>query len=246
MIDPATVLKTQRSWQDAAAADGETAASAAAHALAGLKKAATTLAENLREMGYPPVSGVIPPEPGLASRLQRLEATVGGPVPPILVAFWQQVGGISLVDLEGYTHVDFWAARRISGPDGYCDGIYLDSCDPSWLEFALRDHADLVEDPDLPPPEGPYLLSLAPDGCHKDNISGGVPYGIQVGGGWLAPWLNFSWTGRLRPTSATLDPCDLLGYLRTSILECAGFPGLLGVPSFEPIRERLLRDVEVF
>jgi hypothetical protein len=246
MIDPAMISKAQRAWRDAALADDATAASAAAPALEGLQRAATTLVANLRELGYPAVPGVIPPEPDLASRLRLLEATIGGAIPPTLVAFWQHVGGISLVDLDGYSHVEFWEARGILGPDGYCDGLHVDPCSASWTEFALRDFADLNEDPDLPPPEGPHLLSLAPDGYHKDNISGGMPYGIEVGGGWLAPWLNFSWTGRQRPTSAMLDPTDLLGYLRTSILECAGFPALFGVPSFEPIRERLLRNVEVF
>ena len=109
----------------------------------------------------------------------------------------------------------------------------------------MQDFSDLAVDSALPA-DGRYLLSLAPDGYHKDDISGGAPYSIAVGGGWLAPWQNFAWTGARRPVSSPPDPCDLLGYLRTSLLECAGFPALLGAPSFEPIRERLLRNLEVF
>ncbi|WP_437940091.1 hypothetical protein [Sorangium sp. So ce341] len=246
MIDPITILRAQRSWRDAALADAQAAARDAAHALAGLEKAVAALTANLRDLGYPPVPGVIHPEPGLDSRLRHLEATVGGAVPPILVAFWQQVGGISLVDLEGYSHVEFWKAHGVTGPDGYCDGVHVDPCSAAWVESAVQEVTDLIEDPGSPPLGGPYLLPLAPDGYHKDNISGGVPYGIEVGGGWLAPWQNFSWTGPRRPISALPERSDLLGYLRTSILECAGFPALLGVPAFEPFRERLLRNVEVF
>jgi hypothetical protein len=43
-----------------------------------------------------------------------------------------------------------------------------------------------------------------------------------------------------------VDPPDFLSYLRTTILKSAGFPGLLGVPGFDPIREALLQGVPVF
>jgi hypothetical protein len=90
-----------------------------------------------------------------------------------------------------------------------------------------------------------FVLTLAPDGYHKDNISGGA-YGVRLGSGWLAQWEDFAWGGPTRPESAPTDPCDFLGYLRTAILECAGFPGLLGVPGFEAIRQVLLRGLPRF
>lgn len=38
----------------------------------------------------------------------------------------------------------------------------------------------------------------------------------------------------------------VMAYLRTSILKCAGFPGLLGNKAFEPIRVRLIESLPVF
>jgi hypothetical protein len=246
MIEVEAIVEAQSTWRAAARAGGDAAAAAASRSLIGLRKAATTVLENLTELDYPAVPGIISPEPGLESRIQCLETVVGGAVPPILVSFWRLVGGLSFVDVNRYTHVDFWRARGITGPDGYCDAIYVDPCSTAWVEFAMQDFSDFIEDSGLSLPARPYLLSLAPDGYHKDNISGGAPYSLEIGGDWLAPWQNFSWSGARQPASAPAGPCDLLGYLRTSVLECAGFPALLGVPLFEPLRERLLRSVEVF
>ena len=80
---------------------------------------------------------------------------------------------------------------------------------------------------------------------HKDDISGGDSYGVKDGA-WLPPLMNFEWSGRIRPLSATNSKVDLMAYLRTSILECAGFPGLLGNKAFEPIRVRLIESLPVF
>lgn len=92
--------------------------------------------------------------------------------------------------------------------------------------------------------EDPFYLDLAPDYHHKDDFSGGASYGMAPGGGWLAPWLHFRWT---TPSAcAPSDTPDLVSYLRASILEFAGFPGCMGRPGFEKLRDRLLRRVEPF
>jgi hypothetical protein len=170
MIEVASILEAQSSWHAAACAGGDAAATATSRSLLGLRKAALVVLENLLELGYPLVPGVTPPEPDLDSRVQLLETVIGGAVPPILLAFWRLVGGIAFVDVNHYTHVDFWAARGITGPDGYCDGVYVDPCSSAWVKFAIQDFHDLAEAPDLSPPAQPFLLSLAPDGerttCH--------------------------------------------------------------------------------
>jgi hypothetical protein len=246
MIDPAALVKVQRRWRTAAFAGGESAQAAADAAFAGLRDALAILLDNLAGLGYPEVPGLVASAPGLDDRLRRLEAAIGGSVPPVVVRFWQSIGGISLVDLEGYRHVDFWSSRGISGPDGYCDGVYVHACSAEWVEFAVGEFIDLSQELDFPPREEPHLLSLSPDGYHKDKFSGGPSYGVNVDRGWLASWQHFAWTGLRRPVSAPSDPCDFLSYLRTAILECAGFPALLGVPSFEPVLQHLLRNVPIF
>jgi hypothetical protein len=89
-------------------------------------------------------------------------------------------------------------------------------------------------------------LSLSPDGFHKDNISGGAPYGVLAGSSWKPIWRNFEWWGRVRPVTALADAPDFLSYLRTTILECAGFPALLCVPGFDRVPETILQGVPLF
>jgi hypothetical protein len=134
----------------------------------------------------------------------------------------------------------------MAGAKTCCDGLYLDGCDDEWFDCMI-DELDALRaaETDGSSPL-PFALPLAPDGLHKDNVSGGEPYFVVPGDRWLAPLRNFRWCGPARPHSAPPNPCDLLGYLRTAILECAGFPGLYGSDAFEPIRQRLLEDVPVF
>ena len=66
------------------------------------------------------------------------------------------------------------------------------------------------------------------------------------GEGWLAEVVFFFWSGTRDPESAPAFPLDLLSYLRTSILECGGFPGLFGHLKFERIREKLVAGLPLF
>lgn len=245
MLEMADVIRAQRDWAHVAAAGGPAAQAAATAALQGFNRAIAVLAKNLRALGYPKVPGRILPEPGLPARIQRLEAALGAQVPPTLRVFWEVVGGVSLADLDDYRHATFWKDRGIEGPDGYCDALHLDPCSKAWLEFAEQDHADWADDPDLPA-GSTYLLSLSPDGYHKDNISGGESYGVWTGEDSGAVLRNFAWTGRVRPESAPADEADVVSYLRTAVLECAGFPALHGVETFEALRVELLLGVVAF
>jgi hypothetical protein len=159
--------------------------------------------------------------------------------------FWEQVGGISFVDLGQYQHVDFWKGHKITPPKIFCDGLYVNSCIDEWTSFICNDFEDWKED-SAPDESESFLLSLSPDGYHKDNISGGAPYGLYPGEAWKPVWQNFEWTGPQRPVTAPASAPDFLSYLRTAILECAGFPGFSGLAEFDPIRERLLKGVPIF
>jgi hypothetical protein len=160
-----------------------------------------------RSYRVPPLT---PPSARMQADREELESEAG-PLPLSLVAFWQEVGAIDLVGMHR------------SWPNGL---------DP------------LVVDP----PEGPlsdldsyeqegegFFVSLAPDDFHKDNVSGGDPYGLELPN----PSADFF----LMETPYNLP---FVPYLRLAILRWGGFPGLQGqqVP-FDPLAT-LAADLEPF
>jgi hypothetical protein len=173
----------------------------------------------LQKLGY--IFGTFPDRTRRSPRMPpftpasaRMRATAeeleseAGLLPLSLMAFWQEVGAIDLVGMH-----------------------------PSW-----PDQLDpLVVDP----PEGPLadlydeddetFVSLAPDEFHKDNVSGGDPYGLILPN----PAADFLFM---------YERHDLLfvPYLRFAILRWGGFPGLDGRGiHFEPL-EQLTADLESF
>ncbi|HCO27082.1 MAG: hypothetical protein CME31_10800 [Gimesia sp.] len=195
----------------------------------------------LAELGYPVTSLILEPETDQELRIARVEAVTQREVPIVLKQLWRTLGGISFIDVDDYSHCEFWGRLGIEGAHGFCDGVYVDACSQEWLDYTLEDFEACQSDNT----DSEFLYSFAPDGYHKDDISGGDPYGLR-GEGWLAEVVFFSWSGKRVPESAPAFPLDLLGYLWTSILECGGFPGLLGHPKFEPIREKLVAGLPLF
>jgi hypothetical protein len=163
----------------------------------------------------------------------------------VLLEFWERIGGISFIDLENYRHTDFWEEHQIIPPSGYTDGLHIYACNDEWTCSMCSEFADWKENQSQGESED-FLFTLSPDGYHKDNISGGAPYGVFADSNWKPVWRYFEWSGPLHPVTAILDPPDFLAYLRTTVLECAGFPGLLGVPAFERIKPGLLQNVPLF
>lgn len=138
---------------------------------------------------------------------EELESEAG-PLPLSLIAFWQEVGAVDLVGMHP------------SWPNGL---------DP------------LVVDP----PEGPLsdlydegegvFVALAPDDLHKDNTSGGEPYGLQLPN----PSADFLFMYERHNL-------PFVSYLRLAILHWGGFPGLEGRGvQFEPL-ETLVAELESF
>ncbi|WP_339731966.1 hypothetical protein [uncultured Gimesia sp.] len=195
----------------------------------------------LTTIGYPVQSLIIDSDGDQDQRISRIEALTDRRVPAILNRLWHLIGGISFVDLEDYSHFDFWEGQGIKGAKGVCDGVYVESCSQEWLAYTIDDFEACKADH----AESEFVYTFAPDGYHKDDISGGPPYGLQ-GDNWLPAVVDFRWTGFKTPESAKSLSLDFLGYLRTSILECGGFPGLLGHPKFEPIREKLVAGLPLF
>ncbi|MBI2397831.1 MAG: hypothetical protein HYV17_08530 [Xanthomonadales bacterium] len=232
-LDTRQIVETQSRWTACLARGDADIARLAQRALSGAKLASEIIGANLRAIGYPNVPGVIGPDAGLDFRIKALEARIGGSLNPMLACFWREVGSVCLCDPVDYAHVAFWEQHGI---ERVCDGVEIDGCSDEWLSFALD---WLAEDDSL------TELPLCPDALHKDDISGGSPYCIDALAGWDAPLLNFEWSDVDRPESAK-DRCDLVSYLRTALLECAGFPGLYGEPAFDALRPRLLAGVKLF
>lgn len=177
--------------------------------------------------------------------------------PRVLQLFWEQIGAIRLADSYEESHADFFRARGIFGasPHRTTDALWVNGPEPGWIEClhdrveSWRDEwADDFDDDEVE--VEPFLISLSPDHYHKDNISGGGPYGIELGDDDWQPTFggDFAWIGHRRPESVVEAgyATDFVSYRRAGILECAGFPGLYGNEEFEPLRRRLVEDLPVF
>ena len=245
MIEIEKILEKQRAWQAAPTDDESVISAMAVESLSKCADAIAVLSENLRKIGYVWVSSKPIPANKLESNIQSIEAETRVQIPKILIAFWKIIGGISFVDLEHYRHVSFWRKYKIIAPQGFADGLHVDACNREWAGYICQEYEDWQNDDQQDEAE-PFLLDLSPDGYHKDNISGGEPYGVFAESTWKPTWQYFEWSGAVSPRTALVDPPDFLSYLRTTVLECAGFPGLLGIPAFDQLRNELLEDVPLF
>lgn len=239
------VLENQRTWQTLPINNDSILRDIALESLLRCNDAISVLRNNLQNIGYVWVSiENVPPE-FLKTNVQMIESKTGLLIPPILIEFWGIVGGVSFVDLETYKHKDFWEKHKINPKNGFSDGLHIDACNQKWASFICDDYMEWREY-FTPDESDGFVLSLSPDGYHKDNISGGAPYGVLTGLNWKPVWKNFAWSGVVKPVTALTSSPDFLSYLRTTILECAGFPALLGIPAFAPIKEKLLQNVPLF
>lgn len=154
-----------------------------------------------------PVKPLTLPSARMQADIEELESEAG-PLPLSLVAFWQEVGAVDLVGMHP------------SWPSGL-DPLVVDP-----PEGPLSDLYDEGED---------VFVTLAPDDLHKDNTSGGDPYGLQLPN----PSVDFL---------LMYERHDLffVPYLRLAILRWGGFPGLEGREiQFEPL-EKLVAELELF
>lgn len=191
----------------------------AAETMRRVRRNCERIISRLRALGY--VFGTFPdgkrrspsmppytlPSANMQADCDELEAEAG-PLPLSLVAFWREVGAVDLVGMQR------------AWPEGL-DPLVVDPPEGPLAE--LYDEDEQV------------FISLAPDEFHKDNVSGGDPYGLELPN----PAADFPFL---------YEPHDLLfvPYLRLAILKWGGFPGLEGrdIP-FEPL-ESLTAGLEPF
>jgi hypothetical protein len=148
-----------------------------------------------------------PPSSAMQADRKELESEAGM-LPLSLIAFWNEVGAIDLVGMHR------------SWSDGL-DPLVVDP--PEGALSFLFDEGDGI------------FVGLAPDDLHKDNTSGGDPYGLQLPN----PSADFLLMNERHNML-------FVPYLRLAILEWGGFPGLEGRGDhFDPL-DSLVDGLELF
>jgi hypothetical protein len=153
-----------------------------------------------------------------ASDVQTIREAVG-PIPLSLEAFFNVVGS---VDFVGYH--PWWPEMS--------DPLVVDL--PEVMLGELEEWQDWAEtDPD---DAGPFMAPFAPDAYHKDNVSGGPAYAIQLPDPAMdAPVQNGPVPGQL-----------FVEYLREAILERGGFAGFPDRSELRPKLRALNQGLEPF
>jgi len=152
-----------------------------------------------------------PPSAAIEADILELEAQAG-PLPLSLVAFWQEVGAVDLVGM------------RRGWPDGL-DPLVVDPPEGALSFLCDVDTDEDAEGNDDEAAAPAQFAALAPDDLHKDNVSGGDPYGVHL------PSLSADFTFLNERHNLLFVP-----YLRLAILHHGGFPGLDGQDlPFEPL-----------
>jgi hypothetical protein len=199
----------------------------AAETMRRVRRNCERLVTHLRALGYvfgtfpdgsrrsEAIEPLTPPSTAMRNDCAELEAECG-PLPLSLVSFWQEVGSVDLVGMHP------------SWPDG------LDPLVVEPPEGALALLSDVEEDEEETR-GARWFAGLAPDDLHKDNVSGGDPYGLYL----PTPSADFLFLNQRHGL-------HFVPYLRLAILDWGGFPGLANteVP-FEPLHS-LVAGLEPF
>ncbi|HMD70661.1 MAG TPA: hypothetical protein VKF41_04925 [Bryobacteraceae bacterium] len=136
-----------------------------------------------------------------ARQINKLEKWAGGPLPLSLRAWYEQVGGVSLLGWHSTLHPN---ADEPAGLPGTCpDPLMI------WL---LESVLEMVEENDDGDEEGEIRLGLAPDETFKAGEGGGGPYEMVIPNP-CADGIFEDGNGR-----------TFVGYLR-NLFAWGGFPG---------------------
>jgi hypothetical protein len=114
-----------------------------------------------------------PPGKQTAAWLKRLEKAAGGPLPISLRAWYEQVGGVSLM-----------GSHDVLNPKDS-----QTAADP----LVVSSLGDLLEMVDDEGGDGEIGLWIAPDDLHKANVSGGDPYTITIPNACADAEFEYEW-----------------------------------------------------
>jgi hypothetical protein len=158
-----------------------------------------------------------PPHRTTADQISELERRLRGPIPLALKAFWNVVGTVSLMrEASGYD-------EDLSLPDPLVVGP---------VDHALSELSEWEADEDRS--SEPFRAPLTPDALHKDDISGGAPYEIELPDAGADPlFVN--------------EPHDVtfVSYLRVAFV-AGGLPGWENSERHAPLLKRLADGLQPF
>lgn len=178
------------------------------------------IARRLPQLGYQfkRPSAVFPgPEPGTEEAIARIERETGT-LPLALKAFWRLVGSVNFMG----PHSDWTVVEYPWDGCEYPDPLVV--YPPSQAIFELDEF--LGDREERMRCNFPYLVPIAPDAYHKDNVSGGMWYNLSVPAVADDPPLNDE---RHQTT--------FVSYLELAV-RWGGFPGLDRCPEHDwPLRE---------
>lgn len=161
--------------------------------------------DRLLEKGFVfnnPDESLIPPDSLLKEKIEQFEKNIGN-IPDALIAFYQYVGS---VDFTGH-HLE-WSGCE------YPDPIVIYSIDAGIDELEEYLTLDDPKEEYWGSETGIFRMPIAPDYYHKEDVSGGMWYGIEIPNSKNDPPLLEEWHG----TTFT-------EYLKTCF-KWGGFPGL--------------------
>jgi hypothetical protein len=125
------------------------------------------IARRLRALGYAfdEPSEVFPgPEPETDAAIARIEREIG-PLPLAIKLFWRRVGSVNFIG--GH---DEWGGCEYPDPlVVYPPSMAIDELDEFLDDRAERQRCN-----------SPYLVPIAPDDLHRQNVSGGMWYNLSV------------------------------------------------------------------
>jgi len=144
---------------------------------------------------------LVGPDPSIESKIHTLAASVGS-IPLSLKAFWKNMDAICLI------------GKYPDWPT-YSDPLTVDPVDVALEEMEIWQ--ELVKENGLGE-IGPFRVPISPDKYHKDNVSGGDWYGIEL------PCSTVD-----VPLSGEPHNTTFIDYLRIAI-GAMGFPGVSEIP----------------
>ncbi|MBC8143002.1 MAG: hypothetical protein H7Y38_16380 [Armatimonadetes bacterium] len=143
-----------------------------------------------------------------------------GALPLSLRAFYRHVGGVCLAGRYG--DGETWQGA---------DALWVEPLDTDYIAEQFADWENNVAEYGAEE-MGAFMFEFAPDDLHKDNISGGAPYGIELPQGAADAFVANEWHGT-----------TFVDYLRICF-RWGGFPGFAREGSMPPqiavLRESLL------